>query len=223
MRGNKMVKLVAFDLDGTIGETISMCIQAFVKAVSPYTDRRISEEEIVRTFGLNEEGMIKAIAGERWRAALADFYAHYRAMHGMCASPFDGIRELIGALKARNVLVALVTGKGKESCEITLEQFGMQSYFDCIETGSPEKNRKAEAFIHLLQKYNLQPDELVYVGDAVSDVSSCREAGIRCLSAAWASSTDASRLEECNKGCVFLTVKAVEEHIMQLVYSALSA
>ena len=39
-----MLKLVAFDLDGTIGETIDMCIQAFRKAVSPYTGRSLSAE-----------------------------------------------------------------------------------------------------------------------------------------------------------------------------------
>lgn len=30
-----MIKLIAFDLDGTIGETVPMCIRAFEKAVSP--------------------------------------------------------------------------------------------------------------------------------------------------------------------------------------------
>jgi phosphoglycolate phosphatase len=211
-----MVKLVAFDLDGTIGETIGMCIQAFLKAVSPYADgKRLSAEEIVQTFGLNEEGMVKKIAGEQWEPALADFYACYKAMHGMCASPFGGVKELIRKLRSRNVMVALVTGKGRVSCEITLEQFGMKSCFDCIETGSPERNRKAEALCDIRRRYRLQPDELVYIGDTVSDVTSCGEAGIRCLSAAWAESADAARLEACNKGNVFLTVEAVEERLMR--------
>ncbi|MDR3188081.1 MAG: HAD family hydrolase [Prevotellaceae bacterium] len=212
-----MVKLVAFDLDGTIGETISLCIEAFKEAVSPHIAKRLTEEDIVQTFGLNEEGMIKQIAGEHWRAALNDFYARYRSLHGLCTAPFAGVEELIGELRARNVLVALVTGKGQVSCDITLEQFGMSRSFDCIETGSPEKNRKAEAFCSLLQRYHLQPDELVYVGDAVSDVDSCREAGIRCLSAAWAQSADVHRLEKHNAGNVFLTVSAARERILRLL------
>jgi phosphoglycolate phosphatase/pyrophosphatase PpaX len=39
---------------------------------------------------------------------------YYEAMHDMCAAPFDGIKELICELKARNILVALVTGKEKK-------------------------------------------------------------------------------------------------------------
>mgnify|MGYP003229749935 CR=1 FL=1 len=64
-----MIKLIAFDLDGTIGDTVPMCIRAFEKAVSPYAGHTLSEREITQTFGLNEVGMIKKVAGEKWREA----------------------------------------------------------------------------------------------------------------------------------------------------------
>ena len=48
-----MIKLIAFDLDGTIGDTVPMCIRAFEKAVSPYAGHTLSEREITQTFGLN--------------------------------------------------------------------------------------------------------------------------------------------------------------------------
>ena len=44
-----MFKIVAFDLDGTIADTIPMCIKAFRNGVSPYTDHELSEEEILHT------------------------------------------------------------------------------------------------------------------------------------------------------------------------------
>lgn len=72
-----MIKLIAFDLDGTIGDTVPMCIRAFEKAVSPYAGHMLSEREISQTFGLNEVGMIKKVAGEKWREALYDFYPVY--------------------------------------------------------------------------------------------------------------------------------------------------
>lgn len=55
-----MIKLVAFDLDGTIGDTIPMCLKVLKKAVTPYvTLNDVSENDILETFGLNEKGMIK--------------------------------------------------------------------------------------------------------------------------------------------------------------------
>ncbi len=61
-----MMKIVAFDLDGTVADTISMCIEAFCESVSPYTDHTLTEKEVVQTFGLNEIGMVKAVVKNDW-------------------------------------------------------------------------------------------------------------------------------------------------------------
>jgi phosphoglycolate phosphatase len=46
MENKIMIKLVAFDLDGTIGETIPLCIKSFKDAASLYSDKELSEEDI---------------------------------------------------------------------------------------------------------------------------------------------------------------------------------
>ena len=210
-----MVKLVAFDLDGTIGDTIPFCIAAFKKAVEPYVRHELSENEIVQTFGLNEEGMIKQVAGRYWQEALAEFYLLYEQMHGMCPRPFQGIPELLKELKSEYSLpLALITGKGARSCSISLKQFGLESYFDSIETGSPEKNRKSEVIENLLRNYCLSPHEILYVGDTVSDVLSCRQAGVECLSATWAPGTAVAELEKINAPNIIPTVQALRERII---------
>lgn len=201
-----MIKLIAFDLDGTIGETVPMCIRAFKQAVSPYTDHTLSEREITQTFGLNEVGMIKMVTGEKWREALHDFYPVYEKMHEECREPYEGIRNLIKTLKKDGVPVALITGKGEKSCRITLEQFGMQEMFCSIKTGAEDRPNKAEAIEELLHAYHLEKDEFYYIGDAVSDVTACRKAGVTCLSAAWGTTADIRGLEEANPSNVFFSI-----------------
>jgi phosphoglycolate phosphatase len=126
-----IVKLVAFDLDGTIGDTIPMCIHTFKKAVSPYCNWQLSDKEIIQTFGLNEEGTILKIVDKEYQEkALSDFYIQYQKFHRMCLAPFGGIKELITELKNRNIRVVLITGKGERSCQITLEQFDMGNSCD---------------------------------------------------------------------------------------------
>lgn len=207
-----MIKLVAFDLDGTIGDTIPMCISAFKKAVTPYTNHELTEKEIIQTFGLNEEGMIRqVITGDNWQEALDDFYDVYKKMHAIkCPHPFEGIAKLIGELKKKSIVIALVTGKGKKSCIITLKQFNMEGCFDCIKTGSSERNRKAEHLNNLLVEYSLQPYEMVYIGDTVSDVMACQKIGIKCLSAVWATSDmDICEIKEHNKEHLFYSVESL--------------
>lgn len=211
-----MIKLAAFDLDGTIGETVPMCIRAFKQAVTPYTGRTLSEREITQTFGLNEAGMIKAVAGEKWQEALQDFYSVYEKMHEECPAPYEGICELINILKADGVLVALITGKGEKSCRITLEKFGMQDLFCSVKTGAEDRPNKAEAIEELLDAYDVSKDEFYYIGDAVSDVTACRKAGVTCLSAAWGTTANISGLEEANPSKVFFSIQDLSHFLHRM-------
>lgn len=180
-----MIKMIAFDLDGTVCNSIPMCIEAFMKAVEPYSDRKLTEEDIVNTFGLNETGMVKALVKNDWENALKDFYRYYEERHDMCTKPFEGIYELIVFLKQKKVIVPLVTGKGEESCRITLEKTGMSHVFDEILCGSESHPNKKESIEYLLSKYSVKKEEFFYIGDALSDIEACSGAGVTCLSAAW--------------------------------------
>lgn len=211
-----MIKLIALDLDGTIGDTIPLCMKAFKEAVAPYTNHELSDEEIVQTFGLNEEGMIKQIVSDDSREkALNDFYAIYEKMHVLCPYPFKGIPALINELNEKGKIVVLITGKGIKSCAITLKQFGMETCFDRVETGSSEKNRKSEAMNDILLYYKLKPGEMVYIGDTISDIEACNAIGIQCLSAAWAVSTVYEQLEKYNSGHVFSSIQLLRDYLLK--------
>lgn len=213
------IKLVAFDLDGTIADTLPLCIKAFRMAVQPYISQILSEDDIIKTFGLNEEGMIRKVVKDGyWKQALQDFYPIYLKLHRfMCPQPFQGIRELIIQLRQKNVIVALVTGKGAESCKITLQQFKMESDFDRIITGNAERNTKHEALKELLDIYHLSPSEIVYIGDAVSDIMQCRMVNMICLSAAWCvTNYIQEELEKCNPGKVFNCIEKISEYLLNI-------
>ena len=201
-----MIKLVAFDLDGTIADTIPMCIEVFEKAISPYVGHTLSKDEIIQTFGLNETGMIKAVVKEQWEKALQDFYIKYEELHFQCDTPFEGIVPLINILKSKGIIVALITGKGQKSCEITLERLKMSHMFSDIMTGSEYKNCKKDSLLALMNKYNLSAEECIYIGDAITDVIASNEVGTKCLSATWCESSDKARLYEINSENVYESV-----------------
>lgn len=212
------IKLVAFDLDGTIADTLPLCIKAFRMAVQPYLSDILSDDEIIRTFGLNEEGMIRKVVKDGcYEQALRDFYPIYMKLHRfMCPQPFQGIRELIIQLRRKDVIVALVTGKGAKSCRITLQQLEMEFDFDRIMTGNAERNIKHEALKDLLDVYRLSPSEIVYIGDVVSDIIQCRMANVVCLSAAWSvTNSDNKDLERYNPGKVFDSIEKLSEYLFK--------
>lgn len=182
-----MIKAVIFDLDGTIGDTLPLCIKAFQKALEPLIHRRISDQEVINTFGPSEEGTVEALASEYYQQGLHDYWNWYANLHYMCPKPFEGIVEILDYLKNKKINIAMVTGKALKSCQITLKYFGIEHYFEMIETGSPVKQRKIEGMQAVLKAHQLSPDEAVYIGDAVSDVICAKKVGIPCISVLWGS------------------------------------
>jgi Predicted phosphatases len=180
-----MLKLAAFDFDGTIADTLPMCIKAFRMSVLPYIGYEISETEIVQMFGLNETGMVKKVVKQDWEAALKDFYSNYELLHNEIIKPIDGISDLFASLKQENIIIALITGKGRKSCDISLKKLGLADVFSEILCGSENTPNEKEHIEYLLQKYAIPKKDFCYIGDTTGDIKACREAGGICLSAAW--------------------------------------
>ncbi len=212
-----MMKIVAFDLDGTIADTIPMCIEAFCESVSSYTDHTLTEKEVIQTFGLNEIGMVKAVVKNDWVNALYDFYEKYNTLHDEVNTPFPGIYELILWLKGHGILVALITGKGKRSCDISLKKLKLENIFDEVLYGSEKKANKAENINFLIKKYSVPKSDFYYVGDTEQDVAVCKEVGVTCLSAAWQELSYEDILEKENKGLVFYSVSELREYLSAFV------
>lgn len=215
-RRTVMFKVVAFDLDGTIADTIPMCIKAFRNSVSPYTDHELSEEEILHTFGLNEVGMVKAVVSQNWESAVTNFYSQYESLHNEVTEVFPGILKLFGLLKKKRIILALITGKGKQSCTITLEKLGISKVFDDILYGSEIAPNKKENIVYIIKKYNISKEEFCYIGDTVQDIQTCQKAGVSCLSAAWQKTTNAIALEIENPRCIFKRVQDIYNYFEQI-------
>ena len=131
----KKIKRVIFDLDGTIGDTVPLCIKAFRKAIEPLIERSVSDEEIIATFGPSEEGTIMALAPEFYEEGVTNYLKYYEQYHDMCPNPFEGIEDILRILKEKGIHISMVTGKGKYSTDISLKKFSIDSYFEIIETG----------------------------------------------------------------------------------------
>ena len=73
----KKIKGVIFDLDGTIGDTVPLCIKAFRKAIEPLIERLVSDEEIIATFGPSEEGTIMALASQFYEEGVTNYLKYF--------------------------------------------------------------------------------------------------------------------------------------------------
>ncbi|MEO5890893.1 MAG: HAD hydrolase-like protein [Ferruginibacter sp.] len=203
----KKIKAVIFDLDGTLANTLPLCIQAFRQSIEPLVHRSISDTEIIATFGPSEEGTIMALAPDHYEKGVADYLYFYEMLHDTCPTAFDGVEDLLTTLKNKQVHIAMVTGKGKYSTHISLEKFNLTHFFKFIETGLLGGPRKAEGIQIISDSLpGIKKDEFIYVGDAPSDIIASRKVGIPVIAAAWADTTDPETLKELNPDQLFYSI-----------------
>jgi phosphoglycolate phosphatase/pyrophosphatase PpaX len=197
---------VIFDLDGTLADTLPLCIAAFRLAVEPLAARTLTDAEIIATFGPSEEGTIRALAPDHFAAGLAGYLRHYEALHDTCPAPFAGVPALLAFLKARGARLGLVTGKGAGSAWISLRRFGLADVFEAVETGDPSGPVKAGGLRRILAGWRMAPEQAVYVGDAPSDILAARAAGVPVVGAAWAGTADRARLAALHPDALLTSV-----------------
>jgi phosphoglycolate phosphatase-like HAD superfamily hydrolase len=101
------------------------------------------------------------------------------------------------------------------STRLSLKQFGLEQYFEVMETGSVEGPNKVNGILNILKRLDTNVTESIYVGDAPSDIVYCKQVGIPIAAAAWASTTNADELKKLNPDWLFYTIGEFEEWVSE--------
>ncbi|MDR0536260.1 MAG: HAD family hydrolase [Puniceicoccales bacterium] len=214
---NASFESVLFDFDGTLADSLPLCIKAFREAVEPLAKRKLADAEIIATFGPSEEGtMASLLAGEATRAeGVRRYLERYEALHeAMCPAPFPGIRKLLKSLGDAGIFLGIVTGKGPRSAAISLQKLDLAGAFATVKCGDASGPTKTRRLLEIFaENPALRPERSLYVGDAPSDVHACRAAGVPIAAALWAPTTDPAALLALRPDFHFSTPDALREFL----------
>ncbi len=142
--------------------------------------------DVYAFFGPTEAGMLRRAVGDLWPEAYRVYLEAYERDHGAYDQLFDGVVDLMTSLRSRGIRVGLVTGKGRDSAEISVRRTGLGPLLEAFETGSDDGLAKAHGITRVREAWGLASTEVAYVGDTPDDMKSCLEAGVTGLGAAWA-------------------------------------
>ncbi len=201
------LKGIIFDLDGTLADTLPVCIKSYTRVLRKHLGRNFSPEEITAMFGLPEEGILAKCVPQDPEAALKDYLAEYAELHETINDPFPGILDVLRQLRAHGLRLGMVTGKGPQSAAISLERLGLRPYIDPVVTGDFVKPSKPEGMRAVLAAWSISPHEAAYVGDTPYDMQSAVQAGVQPLGAAWAATTTLHNGHKNGKVKVFESVE----------------
>lgn len=184
-------------MDGTLGDTLPLCVEAYRQCAAEHTGTRPTEPEVVHFFGLSDRGVLGGLLHmdpEDPALPILRFADIYKSLHpALAPAPFDGARELIEGVRNAGLHTGIISGKENYTAEPTLELFGLNDLIEWKGYGKPTHNAKAERLQEAMKHWQLTPEELLYVGDAPSDITHCHSVGVRIINAAWAPGSEATR------------------------------
>jgi len=206
-----------FDLDGTLINSLPVVRTSLNTTLLKFSGRVYTDQELSALFGPSEEGIFKKLFPDSWSEVLEFYLNEYDRIHENYAKPFPGIVEALTLLQERKMKLALVSGKGPASMEISLNHSGLRHFFEVIITGSEHQASKPEHIKKVLADWDLPPEEVVYIGDIAYDVKAAKEVGVLPISALWAETAQVQKVLAMDPAYAFDKVESFNEWISETV------
>ena len=182
-------KAVIFDLDGTLLDTLKGITDA-VNLTFEQLGYNVKHDYVTAKNFIGAGAMMfvkKAMAGleineEQGREIGETFLVNYDKLQGPATKPFPGIEQLLNDLKKAGYIVCLASNKPQKLLEHVIDDKFPNIKFDLRlgqRNGIPEKPNPHCVF-EVIEKFNLEKKDCLYVGDSVYDYETAKNAGVDC-------------------------------------------
>ncbi|MGF1600401.1 MAG: HAD-IA family hydrolase [Thermosynechococcaceae cyanobacterium] len=178
------MKLLIFDFDGTIADSLEVFIEATNHLAQRYGYPPIEAHQISKIRSLSSRELIQQIPVARWQLP---FFLRRLRQEVRELSPklqvFDGISEALIELEQEYCL-GIVTSNAKTTVENVLRGQELDPLFQFIHAGHGLLG-KARILKRLLKQYGLQPTEVIYIGDETRDIEAAQQVQLATIAVSW--------------------------------------
>ena len=188
-----MKKLVIFDLDGTLLDTIADLAMATNQALAHYGYPTHPTESFrffvgnginklfERALPKNERSMENVL---RIRSCFLPFYNEHNAD---LSRPYEGVEKLLETLQSKGIQIGVASNKYQTATEKLVKHYFPQIRF--VEVLGQRENvptKPNPSIVHdILNKAGVRPEEALYVGDSDVDMQTGHNAGVDAIGVAW--------------------------------------
>ena len=187
---------IIFDIDGTLTSTNDLIFASFNHVMNKYLNKTLTNNEIISLFGPTEDVILEEWTGTDYPRAREDYYNFYSENHTM-ADLYPGIFDILTFIKSKKIPLSIFTGKGRDAAIITLKKLKIYDFFEMIITGDDVKEHKPspEGILRFIEKFRLNPERVLMIGDSPSDIKASRAAGVKIASVLWDNYSQAKEIE----------------------------
>lgn len=186
-RPPELFEAIAFDLDGTLVNTLPAIHAAFNGILSPIIGRPIPVEEVVSRLGPRAVDIMRIYDPQNADTLIDTYLDYYLSIHLDYTELYPGVVELVQDLAMRGCKLGIVTSKRRRTAIPTLEHFGLLKHFSAVVTEDDVSRLKPdpEPVRMTAEAMGVDCGSLLVVGDNPTDVEAARAAGAFGAAAVW--------------------------------------
>lgn len=188
-----MKKLIVFDLDGTLLNTIADLAGATNHALAScgYPTHEVDAYRFFVGNGINklfERALPEAERNETNIREIRSLFIPYYNIHNADLSrPYEGIGHVLETLQTKGCLLAVASNKYQEATTKLIRQYFPEISFLRIfgqRENVPTKPDPSVVF-EIMQAAGVSAGETAYIGDSCVDMQTGQNAGVETIGAAW--------------------------------------
>jgi pyrophosphatase PpaX len=172
------------DLDGVVLSSINYYMDLFRDiAESLGASKNIPNEFYKKNIGVKiMTWMINIVPEENHHKIRDLFFAKNRDTKENHQFPIiEGTKETLLKIKENSQKSCLISTKTRESMNLVIKYYNLESILDFSISGDEVKNFKPdpEGIVKTLKYFNAKPDEAIFVGDSLHDLGAARNANVK--------------------------------------------
>lgn len=178
-------KVIVFDFDGTIADTYDAIVEITNRLSAEFGYQPVNEAELDELKNLSSREIVK-------KSKISPFQIPFLlkklklelAKEIGNLKPIAKIENNLLHLKQKGYKLGIITSNTKNNVLAFLEKNNLQLLFDFIysETTIFGKHKVIDQF---LKQNNLEPDEIIYVGDETRDINAAKKSNVKVIAVSW--------------------------------------
>ena len=179
------VKVILFDFDGTLADTLTAIVKISNSLAEEFGYQPTSTEKLEQIRHLSSREIIKQSGISRFKIP----FLLKKVQKGLredikSLTPIPGIIDVLNDLKSEGYQLGILTSNSADNVNLFLENNSWVKLFDFVDSGSPILG-KEKVIRKFLKKHNLNPADVIYVGDETRDIEAAKKNNIQVVAVSW--------------------------------------